>query len=134
MKEGKETWPAVRAQVTTEDGETLDVLMTMAEESGLKPKELLRAYQEEATDQAARRVLVFVYLSDPFGMELPKYEFDIDGRTHLIVLNATAWENEERTELKSLLRYIAGDGKDGDPFIEELDEAVEKANKQVFSD
>lgn len=80
MKEGEATWPAVRAQVTTEDGETLDVLMTMAEESGLTPKELLKEYQEEPTDQAARRVLVFVYLTDPFGLGLPKYKFDVGAK------------------------------------------------------
>lgn len=82
--------------------------------------------------------IVFLCTKDQFGTALPVYHFEvkcceddsIDARHgfHWLVLNASAWELLPEGRLRSLLRYVATEKKDGDSLVDDIAAAVARAN------
>lgn len=92
----------------------------------------------EPYDYLSESYIVFLCRNDPFGQGLPVYHLDrmcredafceVGDESHWVVLNSSAWETLSFSPLRSLLEYVQTGYCDGDALVDQIDEAVEKAN------
>lgn len=133
-------WPAAYRQFTL-DEKPYDVVLAMIDQEGKEPFELFKQYREHrlaGNPKTDGLYVVLHYPTDPFEEGLPRYMFEAsniegiecspDEDSHLIVLNASAWQKAEEPGLKSYLRYIAT-GEATSEFTAKIDKAVVEANE-----
>lgn len=93
--------------------------------------------------------IIFVCTEDPYGLGLPRYDFEricageltlrSECGSHWVVLNASAYKDAEGARLRSLLKYVDNGAVDADPLIERISGRVDEANRdrkwveQMFS-
>lgn len=68
--------------------------------------------------------VIFICLDDPFNAELPVYSFErkckeketveLGDKTHHIIFNAAAYENEENPEIKDFLSFVKNNKAESD--------------------
>lgn len=87
-----------------------------------------------------RTYVIFLCKDDCLGYGLPVYTIepccredvrcDPDARMTWIVLNGSAWRNEESKDLRALLQYIGEETvTEGDSLVEKIDRLVSEANE-----
>lgn len=88
----------------------------------------------------AKSFVIFICLKDPFGKGLPIYTFEnqckeypgllLGDETAKIFINAAGTADDVSAEMEDFLRYLK-EGVGNSPFVEKLDDAVQKARDHV---
>ena len=91
-------------------------------------------------DKLKKSFVIFICLKDPFGKGLPRYTFEnrckespgllLGDETAKIFINAAGTANDVSAEMEDFLRYLK-EGVGNSPFVEKLDDAVQKARDHV---
>lgn len=132
--------------IAADDGRVIDIEMQARLEPDLGKR--LRYYQSaldvhhlgkgEGYGALPESFIVFICTFDAFGLGLPAYHLErscvegpvsVGDESHWVVLNASAYEGETRSDLAAVLEYVAtGNVRRGDAFVVRIDEAVQCAN------
>lgn len=88
-------------------------------------------------ESVPRSCVIFLCLSDPLGAGLPRYRLSttcvnapsirIDDGAETVILNASAWEQEENPEVSGLLQYALTGSSEGS-LAKDIAGAVEEKN------
>lgn len=132
--------------VAADDGRVIDIEMQARLEPDLGKR--LRYYQSaldvhhlgkgEGYSALPESFIVFICTFDAFELGLPAYHLErscaegkvsVGDESHWVVLNASAYEGEVRSDLAAVLEYVAtGNVRRGDAFVGRIDDAVRCAN------